>query len=147
MTTIFELRAAEAATLPTPLPGLVLTTDDLTDQHGFRDGQTPTDYLDWCDDHSTPYPDRRMWNDVLRVAVRRVLLPRLEPSLVEVRDVDAIVHTPLRLERVDGRPVTWQGRRCSPGLPDVEVTIPWVKVAELVSRIDRGDVAGEGWTL
>lgn len=119
--------------------GLWLRTSDLATEKGFDAGNTPGGFFDWCEAHQVPIPMRHDWNLTLRAAVRRHLLPRFEPLDVQVRDVDSIATAPVRLVSVDGRAVRWDAGRCRPGLPDVEVRIPWATVADLMHEAQAED--------
>ncbi|WP_028474079.1 hypothetical protein [Nocardioides alkalitolerans] len=131
--------------------GLHLAAAELLDRYGFDDGRCPEGFYDWLEARGLPDPTRAEWCAVLRRAVRAALLPLSRFAHIEIRDVDAIVHTPLQLDRVDGRPVRWNGNRATPDHlaffhSDIAVTVPWSDLGDLLARIRAGDETGEGWT-
>ena len=66
-------------------PELHLFTAGLFSKWGFGDGDTPDDFLDWCDAQGIDYP-RGNWKSALCLMVRERLVPVLsaEVEVVEI---------------------------------------------------------------
>jgi hypothetical protein len=81
-------------------PTLNLWADALLSKWGFGDGDMPDDVWDYLDEHGPLHVD---WHAVLRLLVRRHLIPALEDAghQIEVYDVETI-HNPIRASKGDG---------------------------------------------
>lgn len=108
---------------------LRLPANGLLSKWGFNDGDSPDEYLDWCDEHCKPYGGD--WDDVLPVLVETHLLPELRKHhAVEVRNIST-AHNPIRASIIDGQDVTdvWHLARfemtLTPEFVEVPMDVVW----------------------
>ncbi|MDK0520378.1 hypothetical protein [Streptomyces sp. ML-6] len=106
-------------------PSVTLFSDGLLSKWGFNDGDTPEQWLDWCE---TQGIDHTVLDFPWAALVRQHLVPVIEQD-VAVVDIETI-HNPIRAETVNGTDVTeaWAGRAPAPALTPEHVEVPMTEV-------------------
>jgi hypothetical protein len=111
---------------------ILLHSDSLSSKWGFNDGDEPSDFLDWLDDHTeggNAYVSIDTWQTALRTMMRTYLAPLL-PNDVKLIDIDTS-HNPIRADSISGEDVDWY--EGPPKVtPPVQVEVPFEDVRRLV---------------
>lgn len=114
-------------------PPVILSADGLMSKWGFGDGDMPDDV--W--DHLWESGEHDLnWHAVLRILVRRYLLPALEEAghEVTVYDIETI-HNPIRAEMIDGIEIDdYNDNNTNPVLRLDGVTVEWPQVKQAIEE-------------
>lgn len=109
-------------------PSIALYSASLLSKWGFNDGDTPDEWLDYCDDHGIDY---LKIDFPLVELVRRFLLPKIDQKITVV-ELDTH-HNPIRAREVDGVDMfeVWHGKAPEPVLTPEFVTVPLSEAARV----------------
>jgi len=112
---------------------MLLWSSGLLSKWGFGDGDMPDHIWDHVGDETYMELD---WRPVLRLLVRRHLLPVLDQDVV-VYDIETN-HNPIRAAKVDGREIDdMRDNEDITLTPDV-VEVTWAQIEEAIQEASRG---------
>jgi hypothetical protein len=119
-------------------PSVYLSADCLMSKWGFNDGDEPDNLLDYWIDHPGEvwFPESHLdWDGVLRLLVRRHLVPAIEQAghTVEVYDIET-AHNPVRARVIDGIEIDDYHGHGNPEV-DVAVSVPYEDVMAAVREV------------
>jgi hypothetical protein len=120
----------------TDVPMLRLDAGSLLSKWGFNDGDTPEEFLDWCDEHGHREAYDADWHQVLRALVAERLLPVLGVQ-VELADIGGTSHNPVRASTWNGHPVEdlWTADRPALAGDSSGVDVPYADVLAAIRRM------------